>query len=302
MRRAGIFLVLAALGAPAIATAQVDMTGQWRGLVHEDLPQRADIREAGGAGAGDGAGGPLPGDYTGLPINDAARLKAESWDARIYASREHQTIVHPGAYWILGGGGVRIWNVVDDATERVIAIMIYRAGMPGSTTRTIWLDGRPHPPAYAAHTWQGFSTGRWEGNVLRVTTTHLKRGWVRRNGVPASDAATLTEFVTVHAGYMTLNRIVDDPTYLEEPLFQSVTYRRDPAMRIAAPPPSVIVEEVPGQSRAFVPHFLPGANQFLRELAEKYNLPFEAIRGGKETQYPEYQRTLRRLMTVPSTR
>jgi hypothetical protein len=300
--RAGIIVVLAALGAPGLSSAQVDVTGLWRGLVHEDLPQRADIREAGGLGAGDGAGGPLLGDYTGLPINDAARLKAESWDARIYASREHQTIVHPGAYWLLGGGGIRMWNVTDTATEQVVAIMIYRAGMPGSTTRTIWLDGRPHPPAYAAHTWQGFSTGRWEGNVLRIETTHLKRGWVRRNGVPASDAATLTEFLTVHGGYMTINRIVDDPTYLEEPLFHSVSWVRDPSLRIAAPPPSVIVEEVPGQSRAFVPHHLPGANQWLRELSDKYNLPFEATRGGKETQYPEYQGTLRRLMAVPSTR
>jgi hypothetical protein len=302
VRRVVFVVVLGALCAPAIAAAQVDLTGHYRGLVHEDLPHRADIREAGGPGAGDGAGGPLLGDYTGLPINDAARLKAESWDARIYASREHQTIAHPGAYWILGGGGMRIWNVLDDATERVVAVMIYRAGMPGSTTRTIWLDGRPHPPAYAAHTWQGFSTGRWDGHVLRIETTHLKRGWVRRNGVPASDAATLTEFLTLHGGYMTINRIVNDSTYLEEPLFQSVSWVRDPAMRIVAPPPSVIVEEVPGQSRAFVPHYLPGANQWLGELAAKVNLPPEAVRGGKETQYPEYQRTLRRLMSAPSTR
>jgi hypothetical protein len=39
----------------------------------------------------------------------------------------------------------------------------------------------------------GFSTGRWDGNVLTVTTTHLKQGWLRRNNVPESDQATLYE-------------------------------------------------------------------------------------------------------------
>jgi len=41
------------------------------------------------------------------------------------------------------------------------------------------MDGRPHPPEYAAHTWQGFSTGKWDGDVLTVTTTHLKIGWIQ---------------------------------------------------------------------------------------------------------------------------
>ena len=55
------------------------------------------------------------------------------------------------------------------------------------------MDGRPHPPEYADHTWQGFSTGIWEGNMLTITTTHLKTNYIRRNGVPRSDKATLTE-------------------------------------------------------------------------------------------------------------
>jgi hypothetical protein len=58
--------------------------------------------------------------------------------------------------------------------------------------RTIWMDRRPHPPV-AAHTWQGFSTGKWDGDMLTVTTTHLKMGWIRRNGIPRSDKAVLTE-------------------------------------------------------------------------------------------------------------
>ncbi len=59
--------------------------------------------------------------------------------------------------------------------------------------RTIYMDGRGHPPEYANHTWQGSSTAVWEGNMLTVTTTHLKENYLRRNGVPRSDQATVTE-------------------------------------------------------------------------------------------------------------
>ena len=55
--------------------------------------------------------------------------------------------------------------------------------------RTIWMDGRDHPPDYVPHTWQGFSTGKWEGDVLTVTTTHLKTGWIRRNAGGSAQAA-----------------------------------------------------------------------------------------------------------------
>jgi len=44
---------------------------------------------------------------------------------------------------------------------------------------------------YAQHSWQGFSTGEWDGDMLKVTTTHLKEVWVRRNGLPRSDVANL---------------------------------------------------------------------------------------------------------------
>ena len=57
------------------------------------------------------------------------------------------------------------------------------------------LHGRPRAPSpNAQHSWQGFSTGEWEGDMLKVTTTHLKEGWVRRNGLPRSDKATLIEY------------------------------------------------------------------------------------------------------------
>ena len=291
--RVGLVLLAIMPGLSGTAFAQTDLSGQWRALLHEDIGHRLD--EAAAAPGISGAGGPWVGDYTGLPINDAARFKAESWDPRIYTAKEHQTILQPGAYWILSPGGVRISNIIDDATEQVVGVTLFRAGLAGSTSRTIWMDGRPAPPPYAPHTWQGFSTGTWQGNSLKVRTTNLKAGIIRRNGVPASDQAILTEYFVRHGGYLTITRIVEDPIYLVEPFVSTVTWVHDPLMRLLPSPNGVIVDEVPGQHRAFVPHHLPGTNTALKEYADKFGLPPDATRGGPETAYPEFQRRLRGL-------
>ena len=81
--------------------------------------------------------------------------------------------------------------------------------------RDIWLDGRAHPPEYAPHTWQGFSTARWDGSVLVVRTTHLKQGWVRRNGLFISDRATMEERFIRHGNYLTHVYLISDPVYLD---------------------------------------------------------------------------------------
>jgi len=163
--RIGVLFLAAIFATEHRALAQGDIAGEWRALFHEDIGQRLDNPAAGGPDTPSGAGGPRIGDYTGLPINDAGRLKAESWDPRIVEAKEHQTIAHPGAYWILGAGGMRISTIVDADTQQLVAIKIYRAAPPGSSTRMIWMDGRAHPPAYAAHTWWGFSTGHWNANA-----------------------------------------------------------------------------------------------------------------------------------------
>ncbi len=53
------------------------------------------------------------------------------------------------------------------------------------------MDGRSHPSEYAPHTFMGFSTGEWQGDILTVKTTHIKQGFVRRNGLVQSDLATM---------------------------------------------------------------------------------------------------------------
>ena len=109
---------------------------------------------------------------------------------------------------------MRISSTVDPVSQDVISWHTTLMWM--LPQRTIHMDGRARPSAYAQHTWQGFSTGEWEGDMLKVTTTHLKEGWLRRNGVPRSEKATLIEYFIRHGDYLTLVTVVKDPVYLTE--------------------------------------------------------------------------------------
>src|SRR5258708_7849826 len=117
-----------------------------------------------------GAGRDL-GDYLGLPINAAARLRADSWDASLLTLPENQCRPIRDDYQPRGQSQMRIWKQVEGPTQRIIACHMLLSWM--TQERTIYMDGLPHPPDYAAHTWQGFSTGTWDGNVLTPTTPHL---------------------------------------------------------------------------------------------------------------------------------
>src|ERR1700682_5299926 len=134
--------------------AQVDLTGEWGNRYHEDYWHRQ--------------AGPEIGRYTGLPINDEARLKAESWEESVLAEPERQCIPHVATYFMRGPANFRISKVTDN-DGRVVAYTMFPLH---HSLRTVWLDGRPHPPEYARHTWAGFSTGTWVGNILVVKTTH----------------------------------------------------------------------------------------------------------------------------------
>jgi hypothetical protein len=269
--RSGLLVgLLAAALMPVPALAQVDISGEWVARYHEDQPERIP--------------GPDLGDYLGLPINDAARLRADSWSASQLTMPEYQCRPHPSDYGIRHSN-VRVWKEVDTATQQIIAYRTHREWQ--AQERTIWMDGRPHPPEYAAHTWQGFSTGKWEGPMLTVTTTHLKPSYIRRNGVPRSEKATVVEHWIRHGDYMTVMTVITDPVYLTEPLVRTSDYYNDLTHEIP-PYPCEYVTEVDRPAGA-VPHYLPGQNPFLTEFAEKFGLPVEPTRGGAETMYPEYR-------------
>ena len=261
----------------APAFAQINLSGTWTPLYHEDQPERIP--------------GPELVDYLGLPINDAARLRAESWDSSRLTLQEHQCRVHISPYIYRGPLELRMSEERDPETQQVVAIKNFISTFEQS--RTIWMDGRPHPPAYAAHTWMGFSTGKWEGNMLTVYTTHIKTGWIRRNGVPESDRATLMEHFIVHDKSLTHVSIITDPAYLTEPLIKSQNFVLDTAWQGAWIWPCEYVEEITTRAKNAVPNYLPGQNPFMHEFADRWKLPAGAVLGGAETTMPEYRLKLK---------
>jgi hypothetical protein len=240
-----------------------------------------------------GTGGPRIGDYTGLPLNDAARHKADSWDASLMTVREHQAQPATAAFFGQVPSDLRISTIVDADSQRLVAIETFQP--LSRAKRTIWMDGRPRPPSYAAHTWSGFSIGRWDGDALVVETTHLKAGFLERNGVPHSDGATLVEHFVRHGDVLTLVSVVTDPAYLEEPLVRSVSWMLNRNVAPESGPARDAIDEFPGIRPGQVPHHLPGTNQFLIESATRLGLPAEAMRGGRQTAYPEFQIRLKEL-------
>ncbi len=188
------------------------------------------------------------------------------------------------------------------STGRVIAFVI--DGTFGGASRIIWLDGRPHPSKFAAHTWGGFSTGTWQGDTLKVVTTHIKAGYLRRNGITFADNATLTEFFDLHDKYLTITTLAYDPTTLTEPLLRTESFVWNPYQPMGPPhgygAGCVPAPELPHPD-GWVPHYLPGANTTLTAYSETYGVPFEATRGGAETMYPEYRKKLK-TMTIPPPR
>jgi hypothetical protein len=127
--------------------------------------------------------------------------------------------------------------------------------------------------------------------MLKVTTTHLKEGWLRRNGVPRSEKATLIEYFIRHGNYLTLVTVVKDPVYLTEPFVRTSNWVADPGFQLG--PFSCIPTVEIERARDEVPHNLPGTNRYLTEFAAKHGLPVDAVRGGAETMYPDYLARMR---------
>jgi hypothetical protein len=277
---AGVVATLIVVLVPASGLAQtVDLAGIWQPRFHEDQPERL--------------AGPELGDYLGLPITDGARRWAESWDPSRLTMPEHQCQVHIAPYISRGPLNLRIWAEKDPKTQEVIAIKQYISTY--EQTRTNWMDGRPHPSPNEPHTWMGFSTGRFDGDTLVVDTTHIKQGWVRRNGLPQSDRTTLQERFIRHGDYLTHVTIANDPVYLSEPLLKTQNFalsaRELPEQNwlwVCQP-----VDEIAGRPASDVPAYLPGENPFLAEFIKRHNIPEIAARGGAETAYPEFASRLK---------
>jgi cyclase len=283
LRIASFVVLLAAAARPA--AAQIDLSGEWAGTFYEDLPHR---------------GGMQLGDYTGLPLNEAGWRKAESWDEAVVATHERQCIPHVVNYALRGPATIRFSKIADPDSGRLIAWQLLGSyGRP----RTIWMDGRPHPSELAPHTWAGFSTGTWERNTLVVTTTHIKMGWLQRNGAPTSDLTTMEERFVRHGDYLMVATFVNDPIFLSEPFVRTTNFMLSLTANANAwgnCAPQQTVDELPNAERGYVPHHLPTDTAHIREFSIKNNVPADGARGGAATTYPEYQKTLQQLSQDPN--
>ena len=252
----------------ASAWGQLSLAGVWADRITEDSYERS--------------GGPPLGDYQGIPLSDAGRMKADSHDHSEWSLPEFQCRPHPGPYQWRALGAVRISEEIDPVSRE---LAMYHMEYLRSMDRVVYMDGRPHPPAYGPHSWSGFSTGKWQGNMLVVNTTHLKGAYLRRNGASFSDKSTMVEFITRHAGYLLITMIITDPVWLEEPFIQTTHYEFDPGTSLSYYPCTVSEENI----STAVPHFLPGENPNL--MAD--DIPPEAARGGAASTRPEYREKIK---------
>ena len=257
------------LGRPALA--QVDVTGLWR-----PLPRNQD-------------GSGMTGDSAGVPVSPEGQWRAQSWSPEDFDIAEWVCRPHAFDYSLEGPlSAMRLWADMDRPTQQVIA---YQGHINMEEQEmTIWMDGRPHPPENALHTWSGFSTGEWDGDVLVVTTTHLKEAYIRRTGLMRSDRSTVRTRWRRMGDYLQATSILYDPVYMAEPYPRStMMWVNDPALEEHPYPCEEATETaVP---RGNVPHFLPGTSPLPGldpDLADRFATPYEARLGGPETMYPEY--------------
>jgi hypothetical protein len=213
------------------AAAPVDLTGYWVSVISEDWRWRMVT--------------PLKGDFASIPINTAGRAIGEAWDpAKDEAAGQQCKAYGAPAIMRVPGRAHITWQ--DEATLRIELDS-------GTQTRLLHFEGKA--PARGAASWQGYSLANWErppqgaqpqnaipvfatrtgtrGKALEVITTRLRSGYLRKNGVPYSDRAELTEYFDYHklpngTEWFTVTSIVRDPMYLDSPFITSSDFKKEP--------------------------------------------------------------------------
>jgi hypothetical protein len=215
---------------PAKTIAPIDLTGYWVSIVTEDWRFRMIT--------------PPKGDTEGVPLNPAGQKIAAAWDpAKDEAAGEQCKSYGAPAIMRVPGRFHITWQ--DDTTLKIEADA-------GTQTRVLHF-GNAQPPA-GAPSLQGYSTAQWvfalggragrggegqpgaaaqRGGSLKVTTTDLKPGYLRKNGAPYSATATVTEWYDLlhesdGSTWMVVKTIVTDPTYLARPFVTSTNLRKQP--------------------------------------------------------------------------
>ena len=203
------------------AAAPIDLTGYWVSVVTEDWRFRMMT--------------PAKGDYPSIPLNAEGRRVADRWDPAKDEAAGDTCKAYGAAAIMRMPGRIHItWQ--DDLTVKVETDT-------GAQTR-LFHFGRPQPPA-GPPTWQGFSVAEWEyagggrrgraavqGGDLKVVTTHLRPGYLQKNGVPYSGDAVVTEhFDALNKEpngdqWLIVTTLVEDPRYLNQPFQRSTHFKR----------------------------------------------------------------------------
>lgn len=204
---------------PGRHVAPFDITGQWVSIVTEDWRFRMAT--------------PPKNDYPGLPLNTAARAVADAWDPdRDQAQGNACKSYGVGAIMRVPGRLRISWT--DESTLEIRTDA-------GRQQRTLHFDATS-PGFDGERTWQGVSEAEWEmhrttprgapvGGTLKVVTNGMRAGYLRKNGVPYSENAVLTEYfdlLTQHDGseWLVVLSILDDPEYYTTPIVTSSNFRR----------------------------------------------------------------------------
>jgi hypothetical protein len=270
----GLFLLTLVLSHSRPAFAQMDLSGEW-----------APVREE------DNTGNTQLGDWVGIPMNDASRARSSAWDASIQTLPEWQCRPHGSAYISRGPSQLKIYKEVDPVSRETTA---WHLEWLRSVDRPVYMDGRPHPSANAPHTWAGFSTGEWVGDILKIRVTHVKEEYLKRNGVWHSDKIEITQYLIRRGNYLTFVLVEYDPVYLSEPLIRSTEYQLAPNQQIP-PYPCTVVTEV-DRPKGVVPHYLPGTNSDITWFSRRYNIPMDVVNAGAANMYPEIRSRIPRSM------
>ena len=199
----------------AKAAALYDITGYWVSVVSEDWRFRMIT--------------PPKGDYTGITLNAAGRKVADAWDPAKDEAAEEQCKSYGAPSIMRMPGRLHItWQ--DDQTLKIDIDS-------GQQTRVLHFDAAESPGG----TWQGYSKAMWEMvpvgrgvtpvGSLKIVTTKFKPGYLRKNGVPYSANAILTEYldrVNAPSGdaYLVVTSTIEDPSYLAQPFLTSSHYRK----------------------------------------------------------------------------
>jgi hypothetical protein len=210
-------------GADATATpkaaAPIDLTGYWVSVVTQDWRWRMVT--------------PARGDYESVPITLEAKRVGDAWDpARDEAAGEQCRAYGAPAIMAVPTRLHITWQ--DDSTLKVETDA-------GSQTRVLHFGALK--PQAANPTWQGESIAEWEGGrrgrgraarggSLKIVTTNLRPGYLRKNGVPYSENAVLTEYWdlgTEHNGdqWITITSMVEDPRYLRLPYVTALHFKKE---------------------------------------------------------------------------